>query len=163
MNYSYSMLLDAMDWVVISYVNISSLFLSYELSSPSLPIWPVYSIKLYNSLNRMIMLIVSGGSFFNRWCSYWWWLYLSAHPDVLCILYVVDMGELLYIMTLLGSSVVAVLCDSMLWVWWKWGAFVMHTMINYTEGLVIGHNTLHSDSSMSDICHSYSHLLTTVT
>jgi hypothetical protein len=27
----------------------------------------------------------------------------------------------------------------------------MHTMTDYTEGLVIGHNPLQSDSSMSDI------------
>ena len=33
--------------------------------------------------------------------------------DVLSILYVVDMGALLYIMTLQDSSVVAVLCDCM--------------------------------------------------
>ena len=39
------------------------------------------------------------------------------HPDVLCTFYVVDIDSLLYIMTLLDSSVVAVLCDCMLWVW----------------------------------------------
>jgi len=36
------------------------------------------------------------------------------HPDVLCTFYVVDIDSLLYIMTLLDSSVVAVLCDCML-------------------------------------------------
>jgi hypothetical protein len=36
----------------------------------------------------------------------------------------------------------------------------MHVMTDYTEGLVIGHNTLQSDCSMSAICHSYSHSLT---
>ena len=35
----------------------------------------------------------------------------------------------------------------------------MHAMTDYTEGLIIGHNPLQSDCSMSDICHSYSHSL----
>ena len=57
---------------------------------------------------------------------------------------------------LLDNSVVALLCDCMLWVWWEWWTFLMNT----TEDLIIGHNTIQSDCSMSAICHSYSHLLT---
>ena len=57
-------------------------------------------------------------------------IYKSPIFICLSILIVVDICALsvVYHETLLDRSVVAVLCDCMLWVWWEWGAFPMHTI-----------------------------------
>jgi len=77
-------------------------------------------------------------------------IYLSIiHPDVLCILYVLDMDALLYIMTLLDCSVVAV---CYLIHYWR-----LHTEVNFYATNHVHPQYLDADIITRFFLSSYSH------
>ena len=146
---------------------LSSIWWRYELSSClPIPIWLVY-IELYNVL-----------LFFGRW--WWWWClyytyFLFTISNFITHIYLLiyqSTSLVVYALICLYGRTAACCTSWLCWivqqlllysmiacceyVCWEWSAFPMHTMTDYMEGLVIGHNILQSHSL------TYSHRVTLV-